>query len=81
MIRPRADSVRALDNYEILIHFNNGETRKFDVKPYLSDHFFEKLRNHAVFKQVHTNDMSVEWPFEIDICPDELYYDSVEYKS
>ena len=68
--------VKPLEEYQILITFNNKEQRIFDVAPYLSDDFFKPLRNPSVFKTVKVNSLTVEWASGIDICPDELYYNS-----
>ncbi len=69
-------SVNASKPYELQIVFDNGEKRLFDVTPYLDDPFFAPLRSEAVFKAARVNAITVEWPFDIDICPDELYYNS-----
>lgn len=69
--------VRALEDYKLQILFDNKEERIFDVKPYLSDPFFAPIANPHIFKTVKTNALTVEWLGEIDICPDELYYNSV----
>lgn len=76
-IRPRASEVEALDNYKLLVTFNNGEKRIFDFNPYLVLKPFENLKNEALFKTVRIAGLSVEWINGEDICPDELYYDSV----
>jgi hypothetical protein len=68
--------VKPLDNYKLLILFDNKEKRIFDVAPYLSDSFFAPLKNPAVFKSVKISPISLEWAGGIDICPDELYYNS-----
>lgn len=70
-------NVKPLDDYKLEIVFNNKETRLFDVKPYLSDPFFSPIKNPTIFKTVEINPLTVEWQGEIDICPDELYYNSV----
>ena len=36
MLRPTAVQVEAICNYQILIVFDNGEKRCFDVEPYIS---------------------------------------------
>jgi hypothetical protein len=38
---------------------------------------FCTFKKQELFKTVHTNGFTVEWDQEIDLCPDELYYDSV----
>jgi len=69
--------VKPLEQYRLLITFDNNEQRVFDVTPYLSDSFFAPLQNTAIFKSVKINPLTVEWPGGIDMCPDELYYNSV----
>jgi hypothetical protein len=69
-------SVKALPNYRLLITFDNGEQRLFDATPYLGDKFFSPLRSVAVFNSAKTNSLTVEWAGGIDMCPDELYFNS-----
>jgi len=68
--------VEPLDDYKLLITFDNRERRIFDVTPYLSDSFFAPLSNPAVFVTAKINPLTVEWAGGIDICPDELYCNS-----
>ncbi len=70
-------AVKPLPQYRLLLTFDNKEERIFDVAPYLSDTFFAPLKNMAVFNSVKINPLTVEWAGGIDICPDELYYNSV----
>jgi len=69
-------TVKPLEQYRLLITFDNNEQRIFDVTPYLSDSFFAPLQNLAIFRSVKINPLTVEWIGGIDICPDELYYNS-----
>jgi hypothetical protein len=69
--------VKPLEQYKLLITFDNNEQRLFDIAPYLSDSYFAPLRNPVIFSSVKINPISIEWPGGIDICPDELYYNSV----
>jgi len=71
--------VKPLPDYRLFLTFDNGETRMFDVAPYLTSPFFAPLKNQAVFQSARINPITVEWNGEIDICPDELYYNSVPY--
>jgi len=73
-------AVKPLKDHQLLITFDNNEKRLFDVKPYLSDSFFAPLQNPFIFKTVRVNPITVEWNGEIDICPDELYYNSLPYQ-
>ena len=71
--------VQPLQQYQLLITFDNNERRLFDVKPYLSDPFFAPLKNPTIFQTARINPITVEWSGEIDMCPDELYYNSTPY--
>ncbi len=77
MVSPSPLSVDPLNNYMLLLKFDNGEERVFDVKPYLNDRFFAPLKSIAIFNTVKTNGLTVEWVGGIDICPDELYCNSI----
>jgi hypothetical protein len=68
--------VKPLSDYELLITFDNGETKRFDVKPYLSEKFWEPLRNADLFNSVYI-DGSVCWSESLDIAPEELWHNSV----
>ena len=68
--------VKPVEHYKLIITFDNKERRIFDVAPYLNDDFFAPLRNLAIFKTAKINPLTVEWAGGIDICPDELYYNS-----
>ena len=72
-MRPKALKVKPLENYILEIEFDNGEIKKFDVKPYLNHKAFEKLKDPELFKTVKIAGLSIEWQ---DICPDELYNNS-----
>jgi hypothetical protein len=70
-------SVTPLEDYKLSLTFDNAEKKIFDVKPYLEDTYYAPLKNPAIFRSVKINPITVEWLNEIDICPDELYYNSV----
>ena len=55
------------------ITFNNGEKKKFDVKPYFKFKQFNELEKEENFKKVKIAGLSIEWENGADICPDELY--------
>lgn len=77
MLRPRVIEVKPTENYELYLKFNNGEEKILDMKEKLNHIFFEPLKIKEIFNTVHTNGITVEWDQEIDLCPDELYYESV----
>ena len=67
------NKVKALDNYELELVFENKESRIFDVKPYLDTGVFQKLRNIDLFKMVKVSFDTIEWPGGIDLDPEVLY--------
>jgi hypothetical protein len=77
MARPRATNVTPQPDYRLLITFSIDEKKIFDVKPYLEFNLFHELKNPAIFNTVKPAGLSVEWVHGQDICPDELYYNSV----
>ena len=77
-MRPKAISVKPLENYLLLIEFDNGEEKLFDVKPYFKFKAFEKVKDKKEFNTVRISGLSIEWASGADICPDELYNNSVK---
>jgi hypothetical protein len=77
MLRPKAVKVIPQSDYFLLVTFSNNEERLFDVKPYFGLKPFDELKNVEMFNTVKTAGLSVEWLHGQDICPDELYYNSV----
>ena len=75
-MNPHVRSVRALDDYQLEVSFDNGEWRRFDVKPYLSRGIFVRLRDRAVFQAPRVVAGSVEWPNGLDLSYDTLYLES-----
>ncbi|MBR0163512.1 MAG: DUF2442 domain-containing protein [Lachnospiraceae bacterium] len=77
MIRPKAVKVVPLDNYKLLITFDNEEVRLYNAEPLITGEWFGRLRDPSFFKTVHVAGLSVEWAGGQDVCPDDLYYSSV----
>lgn len=47
------------------------------MKKQLGKPFYSQLKNLAIFKTVRVADITVEWITGEDICPDELYNNSI----
>ncbi len=77
-MNPRVQNVHPEAGYMLLITFNNGEHRLFDVKPYLSKGVFTSLKDSNIFRRVKPFNGSILWPGDIDLCPDTLYEDSIK---
>ena len=74
-MNPRVKTVRVLDDFKLEVSFENGECRKFDVKPYLSRGSFVRLRDRALFETVHVVAGSIEWSGGLDLSYDTVYLD------
>jgi hypothetical protein len=72
------NNVKALDDYELELTFENNEIKIFDVKPYLDTGLFIKLKDKNYFKMVKIAYDTIEWPNGIDMDPEVLYEKSIE---
>ena len=70
-------SVDVLENYELLITFENGEVRKFDMTRFMDLKPYNRLKGLACFKCARIEYGTIVWPGEIDISPEVLYDESV----
>lgn len=78
----------------LLLHFDNGETRLYDMRPLLQPGtVFAPLRDWANFRRVYLDeshcvswdidpnvDSQTVWNNKVDLCPDTCYVDSVPVK-
>jgi hypothetical protein len=75
-MNPYVKAVHPLEDYELEVLFENGERRRFDMKPYLQRGVFVRLRNRALFQAAQVVAGSVEWPGALDLSYDTLYLES-----
>jgi hypothetical protein len=61
--------------YAVIIKFIGADI--LSMQPYLDFKPFNELRNITLFNTVKPAGLSIEWLHGQDICPDELYYNSV----
>ena len=66
-------NVVALEDYKLLLTFENGEKKIFDVSPYLEIGKFSELKNSEIFRSVRVHFDSVEWSNRLDLDPELLY--------
>jgi len=76
MLRPTVTKVIPQENNILFLESANGETKLFDVKPYIKGSWFGKLKNESYFKTVKVNGYNIEWLDGQDICPDDLYFNA-----
>jgi hypothetical protein len=73
---PKPVAVTAAEDYSLKVTFNNGEMRRFDVRPYLAYPAFEALKTGCLFAQARVAHNTVVWNDEVDIAPESLYLES-----
>ncbi|MGD9707645.1 MAG: DUF2442 domain-containing protein [Candidatus Delongbacteria bacterium] len=66
-------NVKAMPDYKLLITFDNGEVKIFDMKPYLDTGIYKELKNIDVFNSVRVSFDAVEWSNGADLDPEEVY--------
>ncbi|MBI5527484.1 MAG: DUF2442 domain-containing protein [Deltaproteobacteria bacterium] len=68
--------VQPLSGYKLLLTFENGERRSFDVTPYLETGVFSALKDETIFSSVRVAFDTVERPNGADLCAEVLYGES-----
>lgn len=74
-MNPRVKDVSVAKDFQLLLTFESGEKKIFDVKPYLNIGVFKELNDENIFKTVRVNMGSISWLNGQDLCPDTLYLD------
>jgi Protein of unknown function (DUF2442) len=75
-MNPYVKSVKSQEDFGLLLTFENGERRIFDLQPYFKKPAFARLKNIALFKTARVVSGSVEWQGEVDLSYDTLYLES-----
>jgi hypothetical protein len=70
-------AVTPLADFQLALEFQNGERRRFDMRPLLTVKPWSRIASPALFERVRVEYGTAVWPGEIDIAPETLYDDSV----
>lgn len=75
MLQPRLTGVEPVGNLKLRLDYETGETKLFDVAPYVSGPWFGELKEEKYFRTVHLlpDGTGIEWSNGQDIAPHELY--------
>ncbi len=76
-MNPRVKQLWPQPNHRLLLEFEDGQIRLFDLTPWLNKGVFQALCSSPDFFKARVVDGSVEWPGEIDLSYDTLYLRSV----
>lgn len=71
------NKVQPLPDFSLLLEFEHGESRTFDMKPLLDIKPFDRLKDPLLFSSAHVDYGTVVWPGNIDIAPETLYLESI----
>ena len=68
-------SIKAIDDYKLIVKFENGVIKEYDMKQKLDEWPFELLKNKAFFKavKVETGGYGISWNNIIDLSEYELW--------
>ena len=80
-MNPYVKSIQPEEDYRLLLTFENGEKRVFDLKPFLEKGVFKQLKNIGLFRTARVVAGSVEWQGDIDLSYDTLYLLSTPVKT
>ena len=80
MLQPKVLDVKTLADYRVLIIFDSGEKKAFNVTPYICGDWFGKLRDKNFFNTVRAVGRTIQWAGGQDIAPHELYDYSEPYE-
>ena len=69
----RVKKVEAQDDYTLVLTFEDGMRKLFDMKPYLDRGVFRELKDIEMFKTVRVCFSSVAWANDADFDPEALY--------
>ena len=72
------DVIQVVTNpdYTLVLVFENGEQRVFDMAPLMDKQPFCQLKGSGLFAQASVDYGPVVWPGNIDIAPERLYNNS-----
>jgi len=69
-------SITPTEDFLLLVKFESGIEKKFDIKPLLELPAFSPLKDTSVFKTVRNKGYFVEWQNEeIDLSADTLWHE------
>lgn len=79
MLQPRLTAVSPVENHHLLLTYETGEKRIFNVAPYIVGSWYSELTDEAYFCSVSLlpGGTGIEWLHGQDIAPHELYELSV----
>jgi len=77
---PKLIKVKPLDDYNLLVTFDNGVIKKYDFNKFLSKPAFSNLKDILLFKSVRIDSggCGVIWNDQMDLAESELWINGIE---
>ncbi|NTU43011.1 MAG: DUF2442 domain-containing protein [Nitrospirales bacterium] len=69
--------VEIMADFQLDLEFENGERRRFDMRPLLALKPWSRIASWHLFERARVDYGTVVWPGEIDIAPETHYDDSI----
>jgi len=69
--------VTVIPKFTLILKFENGERRRFDMAAYIEQKPWVRLKSGQVFQGAFVANGTVVWPGNIDIDPETLYEYSI----
>ena len=69
-----------IEDYKILLEFNNGVNKEVNLEKELNGEIFEPLKDKKFFKLFEINFNTIEWSNGADFAPEFLYEIGKEVK-
>ena len=77
----KVNSVKPLENYELLVKFQSGEEKKYDIKTWFNKQsvFLDLSLIQGLFEQVKVDigGYGISWNDNIDLSADELWENGI----
>ncbi|MBX3265919.1 MAG: DUF2442 domain-containing protein [Acidobacteria bacterium] len=65
--------VEPQSDYTLILTFEDGKRKRFDMKPFLETGVFRLLKDKEVFRSARVSFNTVAWDNDIDFDPEALY--------
>ena len=69
----RVTDVDYMGDYRLALTFNDGVSKRIDLKPYLTGEVFGELLDNRQFIQYALTPVTIEWANGADLAPEFLY--------
>ena len=70
---PSVNKVLPVENFTLIIEFDNGERGELDIKPFLDFGVFQRLKDRNAFMRVRVEFDTIEWDSGVDLDPEFVY--------